>query len=350
MEKNWKRFAADSDFRNRMERRSEIVFGIRRFFREIGFLEVETPTLVASPGMEPELDPFVTEVIAQDGTRNGVGLITSPEYSLKKLLAAGYERIFEITRGYRNREPWGGLHNPEFTMIEWYRIGADYRAIMEDLEQLVESLVKSLYGRTTVGYQGREIDLSAPWMRLSVDEAFRKYADLDLGEMLDDVERFTQAVRDRGCETGEGDTFDDLFFRLFLRDIEPKLGWDRPVILYDYPHQMASLSRLKPSEPRYAERFEAYVCGLELCNAFSELNDPVEQRRRLEHERQERISQGKNAFPIDEDFIEAVGRMPDAAGIALGVDRLVMLLTDAKSIEDVFFFPAADLFGQRKGD
>lgn len=341
---NWKRLASDETLRKRLEARSEIVFGIREFFRERGFLEVETPTVVAVPGMEPNLEPFRTEVVRNDGKRFAAHLITSPEYSCKKLLAAGFRKIFEITRCYRNGEPWDGGHNPEFTMIEWYRAGEDYTAIMADTENLVEDLARRIRGGTEIAYQGRKIDVAAPWDRLTVAEAFGRYAGVDLPAMIDDPERFRSELSAKGIETGAEEPFEDMFFRLFLRDIEPKLGTGKPVILYEYPRQMAALSRLKRGDGRFAERFEAYACGLELCNAFSELTDAPEQGKRLEEESAERTRIGKHTYPIDRQFLEAVGMMPEAAGIALGVDRLVMLLTDAPTIRDVLFFPAEDIF------
>jgi len=341
---NWKRCRFNNALRSRLEKRSEIVFGIREFFRGRGFLEVETPTVVALPGMEPNLEPFRTEVTRNDGARFAAHLITSPEYACKKLLASGFKRIFEITRCYRNGEPWDGGHNPEFTMIEWYRAGADYTAIMADTEELVADLARRFRGGTEITYQGKQIDVAAPWERLTVAEAFDRFTGIDLPAMIDDPERFRQALAERGLEAGDGDTFDDMFFRVFLRDIEPKLGAERPVILYEYPRQMAALARMKAADPRFAERFEAYVCGLELCNAFSELTDAAEQVRRLEEEAAERARLGRHEYPIDRQFIEAVGMMPEAAGIALGVDRLVMLLTDAPTIKDVLFFPATDIF------
>jgi len=341
---NWKRLASDEALRKRLESRSEIVFGIREFFRGRGFLEVETPTVVALPGMEPNLEPLQTEVTRNDGARFAAHLITSPEYACKKLLAAGFRRIFEITRCYRNGEPWDGGHNPEFTMIEWYRAAADYTAIMADTEELVAELAQRFRGGTKIAYQGRDIDVAAPWDRLTVAEAFERFVGIDLTAMIDDPERFRQALTERGLEAGDGDTFDDMFFRVFLRDIEPRLGEKKPVILYEYPRQMASLARIKVADPRFAERFEAYACGLELCNAFSELTDASEQARRLEEEAAERVRLGRHAYPIDRQFIEAVGMMPEAAGIALGVDRLVMLLTDTPTIKDVLFFPANDIF------
>jgi lysyl-tRNA synthetase class 2 len=341
---NWKRAKTDAAFRERMAKRSAILAAIRAFFRSRGFLEVETPTLVAHPGMEPHLEPFATEVIDERGRRHGASLITSPEYAMKKLLAAGYERIFEITRCYRNGEPFtpeaGQVrHNPEFTMIEWYRTDADYRAVMADTEELVASCADA------VGYGG-PIDLSVPWPRITVAEAFERHAGIDLGRGIDDPEWFRRAASDKGAAVAASDSFDDVFFKIFLRDVEPKLGADRPVILYEYPRSMAALARIRKDDPRYAERFEAYCGGLELCNAFSELNDAGEQRRRLEEEQALRQALGKPRIGIDEQFLEAVGRMPESAGIALGVDRLVMLLTNSRDIRDVLFFPASDIFNR----
>ncbi|MFH1047279.1 MAG: EF-P lysine aminoacylase EpmA [Patescibacteria group bacterium] len=341
---NWKKIMADAEFKKRMQLRSEIVFGIRRFFRDRDFLEVETPTMVRYPGMEPNLNPFSADLLSHDHQQHTAHLITSPEYSCKKLLAAGYERLFEITRCYRNAEPWDGAHNPEFTMIEWYRAQQDYRAIMTDTEQLVEWLAQEFLGGAQLQHRGQTLDVSAPWDRLTVAEAFDRYTSLDLLNLLDDTERFRSLAREQGYAVAADDTFDDIFFRIFLRDIEPKLGEHKPVFLYEYPRQMASLARLKPDDSRLAERFEAYVGGLELCNAFSELNDADEQYRRLVEEQVERARLDKPRLEIDPDFIQAVGQMPTAAGIALGVDRLVMLLTDSSNIADVLFFPAQDIF------
>lgn len=341
---NWKRWKDDPGYRARMEKRAAILAGVRAFFDARGFLSAETPTVVAHPGMEPNLDPFATRLLRADGAIFEAHLITSPEYALKKLLAAGLPRIYDIVRCYRNGEPWDGGHNPEFTMIEWYRADADYTAIMRDTEELVAELATKASGTPVIAYQGRSIDVSAPWPRMTVAEAMSEHAGIDLAAGIDDPERFRRDIEAKGCPTDPKDTFDDMFFRIFLRDVEPKLGIDRPVILYEYPRSMAALARLKPGDGRFAERFEAYCGGMELCNAFSELNDAAEQRRRLEEERAYRASLGRPAFGLDEDFLEAVGMMPSSAGIALGIDRLVMLLTDAPSIRDVLFFPAGDLF------
>lgn len=358
LEPNWKRLRHDAKLRARLAKRQEIISAVRAFFVADGFQEVETPIVVPVPGTEPHLDPFAVTVVTQDGRRLPAALITSPEYSLKKLLAAGYGKIFEITRTFRNGEPWGAVtagertvtHNPEFSMIEWYRTGTDYRTVMHDTERLVAAVAAKTCGGMTVKFNGAELDLSAPWPVLTVAEAMRKYADIDLDRGLDDPDWFRQAVAAKGCSVSPTDTFDDVFFRIFLRDVEPCLSEPvpgqtcRPLILCEYPASMAALARLKPTDRRYAERFEVYCAGLELGNAYSELNDAAEQRRRIEEENALRAQLGKPVYGTDEQFLEAVAQMPESAGIAFGLDRLVMLLTDAPSIEDVLFFPAKDLF------
>ncbi len=343
-QKNWKRLQTDTVFADRMKKRSRIVSSVRSFFAGRDFLEVETPTVVSVPGTEPHLDPFRTEVSDYAGKKFGSYLITSPEYAMKKLLAGGLPRIFEIARCYRNGEPWDGSHNPEFSMLEWYRADADYADIMADMEQMVSEVAEKVTGSKVISYKDRSIDLAAPWQRMTVKEAMSTYAGIDLDRAIDDEAWFRQEVEKKGCPSGADDTFDDLFFRIFLRDVEPKLGIDRPLILHEYPRSMAALARLKEGDTRYAERFEAYCGGMELANAFSELNDTAEQRRRLDEERMLRDRLGKHVYGLDEQFLEAVGQMPKSAGIALGIDRLVMLLTNASAIRDVLFFPAGDLF------
>jgi len=229
-------------------------------------------------------------------------------------------------------------------MLEWYRVDADYRDIMRDTEEMVATVAQEVLGGTRITYQGKGYDLSVPWDRMSVAEAFERLCGIDLGRAIGDVAWFREQVRARDLEVPDDEPFEDVFFRVFLHEIEPKLGTERPVMLYDYPASMAALSRIKKGDPRYAERFEAYVAGMELCNAFSELTDATEQRRRLEMEQKDRRAAGKTDFGIDEDFVKAVGMLPECGGIAFGVDRLVMLLTDASSIDDVLFFPARDIW------
>src|SRR5262245_47166279 len=238
----WRRVKDGRQSVERLLARERIVDGIRRFFKSRGFVEVETPLLVRSPGMEPHLEVFETELITAGGRRSRAFLTTSPEYGMKKLLAAGLPRIFQVCKAFRNREEISRGHNPEFTILEWYRAGADYTALMDDCEELLDEL----------GSPGR-IE------RLSVEEAFRRYAGMSLDDLAADAET----------------TWEQAFHLVLLNQIEPHL---RRTILYDYPIQLAALARPKPTDPRYAERFELYVGGLELANAFSELTDPAEQR------------------------------------------------------------------------
>jgi len=302
--------------------RERIVDGIRRFFKARGFVEVETPLLVSHPGMEPHLEVFETELRTAGGRRHRAFLTTSPEYAMKKLLAAGLPRIFQVCKAFRNGEEFSRGHNPEFTMLEWYRANADYTALMVDCEELLGEL-------------GGE-KFRGPWERLSVEEAFKRYAGIELAEL--------------DSRVGPDTTWEQAFHLVLLNDVEPNLGRERPTILYDYPIQLAALARAKPDDPRFAERFELFAGGLELANAFSELTDPVEQRRRLEAEREERIALGRTVYDVDDDFIRALeAGIPPSAGIALGLDRLVMLLTGAPSIRNVLWFPADEVFRNGQG-
>jgi lysyl-tRNA synthetase class 2 len=336
--KTWERYKIDERYRRNIETRAKIMEAIRDFFASEGFVEIEAPLLVRSPGMEPNLSPFKTAVADEHGKKYAGYLVTSPEYACKKMLAAGMDKIFSLGKVFRNGEQFGGTHNPEFTMLEWYRAGETYEKIMDDTERLVAFCAKAI----AYNLQPTTYNLTAPWARISVKDAFAQIG-LNLDERLT-RDTMAKAAADRGCAVSPDDSFDDCFFKIFLTEIEPKLGKERPTILYDYPIQMASLSRAKENDPRYAERFEAYANGLELCNAFSELVDPAEQRRRFGVEAKERAKHGKDVPPIDEDLLSALGEIRSAAGNALGVDRLVMLLTGAKSIDDVLLFPSSELF------
>lgn len=358
MEYNYLRFRRDPVYRSVLEGRSRLVRAIREFFWREDFFEVETPILVRLPGMEPYLDVFQTRFVPERGVERGAQdmyLITSPEYAMKKILVAGAPRIFQLTRSFRNKETGGALHNPEFTILEWYRAQSDYHGLMRDTEKLVRSLVSGFFGRDWFMYQGRRIEVGSTttgdmWERLRVVEAFERYAKISRAVFEDSAALIAEA-RLRGYGGGaraDGGTggdlsYDDAFFLIFLNEIEPHLGLERPTFLYDYPASMAALSRLTP-DGAYAERVELYIAGIELANGFSELNDADEQERRLRAEYAERARLGKTLYPVDERFLEAlrVG-MPDAAGIALGVDRLIMLLLDRVSVDEVMWFPWRDL-------
>ena len=316
--------------RANLRKRARVIAGIRHFFDEKGFVEVETPLMVPQPGMEPHLEAFQTTYEMRQ-----FYLHTSPEYAMKRLLAAGFERIYQICKVFRH-EPVGRMHTPEFTMIEWYRAYEDYTDIMVDTEYLIAELATDLHGEPVVRTDQYAVDLTPPWERLTVREAMFRYAGIRVDPYLDTA----AFIRQAGHSTiGKDDPPDVAFFKVFLDRVEPHLGKEKPTILYDYPAPMAALAKRKSSAPDLAERFEVYIAGVELCNAFTELNDPDEQRQRLEEEAAQRVREGNPAYPVDECFLAALEYgMPPSGGIALGVDRLVMLLTGASSIGEVMAF------------
>ncbi len=357
---SWLVLKNDKERQKKFFLRNKILLLIRSFFYREGFLEVETPNLVRLPGMEPYLDPMSVDLLDSCGKKIRGYLTTSPEYAMKKLLAAGFSKIFQICKSFRGGEAVDKLHNPEFTILEWYRARANYKDIMEDVERVVTYVACHLHdgvgakqknkktkkqkNNLKIEYQGQTIDLTMPWPRLTVKDAFKKYAKMDLDAALT-REAMARVAMGKGYTVNKNDRFDDIFFKIFLSEIEPHLGKGQPTILYDWPAEMAALSRRKKNDERYAERFEIYIGGLEMGNAFSELTDWKEQRARLVAEKKLRKKLGKEVYDIDEDFVEAlkVG-MPSSGGIAMGVDRIVMLFTDAKSIEEVIFFPAKEIF------
>jgi lysyl-tRNA synthetase class 2 len=327
-----------------------VIKAIRAFFDARDFAEVETPLLVAAPGMEPYLEVFETRLTTARGASSRAFLTTSPEYAMKKLLVAGLPRIYQICKSFRNGEEVSRGHNPEFTILEWYRAHADYRAIMEDCEQLLPHIWHTLHPDAppdtapTVGTERGPVSLQPPWERIAVRDAFQRHAGLDLDAVTDDA-AMRAVLAARGYRASEETTWKQGYHQIFLNEIEPHLGIGAPTILYDYPAAMAALARRKPDDPRYAERFEFYIGGVELGNAFSELTDAAEQRARLEQERAERGALGKTRYDIDEDFIAALeAGMPPSAGIAVGVDRLVMLFAGAATIQETLWFPANELF------
>lgn len=338
----WKQLKDSPKLRSNLELRAKLLRSIRAFFDARGYVEMETPLLVAKPGMEPHLDPFETELRTPAGERHDAYLITSPEYAMKKLLAGGFSRIYQLGKCFRNGEGSGGRHNPEFTMLEWYRAGTDYLGLMDETEELMKTVAKEVDG------PGATFASEMPWERLSVKDAFAKYAGIDLDRAIaDPMFQFEAAASNQIMAPLSGLSWEDRFFRVFLNDIEPHLGKERPVFLYDYPVSMAALSRPSARDPRYAERFELYIDGLELTNAFSELTDAAVQRKRFEEERALRHSLGKTDLGLDEEFLSSLAEMPEAGGISLGVDRLLMLLAGEKDIRNVIAFPSDGIFTEK---
>jgi len=334
-----------SDRRPRLEARGRIRRAIRAWFEDQGFTEVEAATLQVSPGNEAHLHAFETRALTLEGGATPLYLHTSPEFACKKLLASGETRIFDFARVFRNRER-GPLHHPEFTMLEWYRAGEDWEVIMSDCAALL-GLAAEAAGTGALTWRGRACDPFAAPRRLTLAEAFRDLAGIDLLATLGpdgtgEAAVLAEAARDAGVRVAADDTWSDVFSRVLVERIEPTLGDGRPTLLCEYPAPEAALARRCAHDPRVSERFELYACGVELANAFGELTDPVEQRRRLEAEMDEKARIYGERYPLDEDFLAALAQMPDAAGAALGFDRLVMLATGARTIEDVLWTPVAE--------
>ncbi len=286
--------------------RSEMLYSVRRFFHENDFIEVETPLLIPAPAPEEHIEAV------QAGTWF---LQTSPELCMKRLLAAGYQNIYQICKCFRKGER-GGRHLPEFTILEWYRADADYQDLMGDCEDLVSRISSDLGVAGIFSSRGGKISLQKPWGRITVEDAFIRHAGIKAAEALE-----------RGS-----------FEEILTSEIEPRLGLDMPVFLCDYPKEMAALARLKKETPEVAERFELYIDGMEIANAFSELTDPVEQKRRFVEASRKREQEGYAIYPEPEPFLQALSRMPPSAGIALGMDRLAMLFAGRQRIDDVVAF------------
>ncbi|MCC7425581.1 MAG: EF-P lysine aminoacylase GenX [Alphaproteobacteria bacterium] len=336
-----------------LQGRARLVAATRAFFAARGYAEVETPILQLSPGMEVHLHPFATRLDRADGgPALRLGLHTSPEFAMKKLIAGGMGAIFQLARTFRNAER-SDTHHPEFTMLEWYRAGADMAALIEETEAFI---------RTTcppeLRWRGASVPLAAPFERLTVAEAFARYAGIDiLATAPDPAAPDAALLRDAAARAGfpprDGEGWEDLFFRILLDRIEPRLGFARPTFLVEYPASQAALARRKPTDPRVAERFELYVAGLELANGFAELTDAAEQRARFAADRARRAAlYGEAAaWPADEDFLAALTHgLPDCAGIALGFDRLAMLATGAARIEDVLWLPVVEGVAEGKAE
>lgn len=331
------------DRRPFLQARAAVTGALRGFFAEQGFVEVETSVLQVSPGNETHLHAPRTEIMRPDGSRASRYLRTSPEFACKKLLAAGETRIFEFARVFRDRER-GDLHLPEFTMLEWYRAGAPYDAIMADCVVVIARAAQAT-GIGTFSFRGRTADPFAEPELLTVAGAFEHFAGIDLLSTISGGEgnRAALAAAAAGkVRVAEDDTWSDIFSKVLVEHVEPQLGQGRLTILFEYPSPEAALARVKTVDPRVAERFEVYACGVELANGFGELTDAEEQRKRFTESMTEKQRRYGEAYPLDEDFLTAVAAMPEASGVALGFDRLVMLASGATRIDQVVWTPPAD--------
>ena len=325
--------------------RGKIAAAVRAWFAENGFVEVETAALQVSPGNETHLHAFATDLIGPGNERRRLYLRTSPEFACKKLLAAGETRIFDFARVFRNRER-GALHHPEFTLLEWYRAGAAYETLMDDGVALMRAAAEAV-GTRAFSFRGRTADPFAEPEKITLADAFDRFAGADLLGTVSggegDRDRLAREAERSGVTIAADDTWGDIFSRVLAEKIEPRLGQGgRVTILYEYPLPQAALARAKPGSDKVAERFELYACGVELGNAFAELTDVAEQRTRFAHAMDEKERIHAERYPIDEDFLDALAVMPQASGIALGFDRLVMLATGAERIDQVIWTPVVE--------
>ena len=331
-----------ADRRPFLQARTAISRSTRAWFEAQGFVEVETAILQVSPGNETHLHAPRTELVGGDGARTERYLRTSPEFAAKKLLAAGEARIFELARVFRDRER-GDLHLPEFTMLEWYRANADYEAVIADSVAVIAQAARTT-GVARFAFRGRTADPFAAPDMLTVASAFERLAGIDLLASVHGSEgdRAVLAAAAAGkVRIAEDDTWSDIFSKILVEHVEPKLGQGRLTVLFEYPAPEAALARTKPADPRVAERFEIYACGVELANGFGELTDAVEQRRRFAAAMDEKQRRYGERYPLDEEFFAAVAAMPPASGVALGFDRLIMLASGANRIDQVVWTPPA---------
>ncbi len=336
----WWDKARHADKRPFLEARHRIKRAMRSWFDDRGFTEVEAAQLQISPGNETHLHALETSVLTPDGTRSTRYLHTSPEFACKKLLAAGETQIYDFARVFRNREA-GPLHGTEFTMLEWYRAQSDWRVVMDDALELLR-VASQVVPSQTLRWGGHEVLVAQRPITITLAEAFDHYAGIDLLACVDGAgeglrDDLADRARGAGISLSKDDTWSDMFSKILVEKIEPFLGLDAPTFLCEYPSCEAALARKSPSDPRVAERFELYVCGVELANGFGELTDPIEQRLRFEADMARKLAIYGETYPIDEDFLAALSFMPPASGVALGFDRLVMLATGARSIKDVFW-------------
>jgi lysyl-tRNA synthetase class 2 len=331
-----------ADRRSLLLARNRIQAALRCWFAAEGFVEVDPAALQASPGNEAHLHAFATEAIGPDGVARRMYLHTSPEFAMKKLLAAGETRIFAFAHVWRNRER-GALHSPEFTLLEWYRVGAPYARLMDDCVEVLR-LAAEATGARKLSFRDRACDPFAAPERLSVSEAVARFAGIELLATIrpdggTDTAALGAAMARAGLKPGAGESWSDMLSRVLVEKVEPNLGLGRPTMLDRYPAAEAALARRVADDPRLAERFELYACGVELANGFGELTDSAEQRRRFEVEMDEKARIYGERYPLDEDFLDALAKMPESSGIALGFDRLVMLATAAPRIDDVIWTP-----------
>lgn len=342
--KTWKKLHQNPSLWERYFVRERVIHAVRDFFIKRTFHEVETPILLAHPAAESYLDVFTTALLDRKREETPAYLSTSPELALKKLIVAGIGNCYSITKSFRNTETDSLTHNPEFTILEWYRVGSTYTTLMDDCQQLLLAINRALGKGDILTYQGVSFNLTKPWEKITMKEAFAKWAQIDFDAFLDE-QTARMIAKQKGYTVTEKNTWEELYDQIFLNEVEPHLGKIIPTIIYEFPGCLAALSKKKSTDSRYAERFEWYIGGLELGDCYTELTNWKEQQDRFDWEMKEITRLGKTTYDYDHDFIEALKiGMPDTSGIAVGLDRLIMLCADVTNIADVLFFSKEDLF------
>ena len=340
----WKEIRDNPQSRERIEKKSEIIKQIRKFFWSQDFIEPITPIAVNKMIQEKYLQFLPVKFHDPQGKEFPFFLVTSPEIGLKKMLAGGLEKIFQITPVFRDYEDFGHTHNTEFLMLEWYRSPGNLFEIMDDTENLIKFISQKI-GVENIQLNGKKIEILSSWERISMRDLWQKYLQINLDDFLTN-EKMIGLARSFGFETEDEEEYENVFYKIFLNKIEPFLGWERPVMIFDYPLPMAALCQVSANNPNYVERSELYIAGLELSNAYGELVDKEEQVKRMKDNYDFRKNSGLVLAPIDEDFNEAIDNIKSAGGIALGVDRLIMLLTGASNIDEVIFDSVSDQVGR----
>lgn len=342
--KTWQKLKQHPDLWQKYFVREQVIKAIRTFFDEKQFHEVETPILIGNPPAESYLDVFQTTLLDRTRHETPAYLSTSPEIALKKLIVAGIGNCYSITKSFRNGETDSATHAPEFTILEWYRVNKTYVDIMDDCEELILHINTRLDHETMLTYQNTSFDLSKKWKRVSVKDAFKQWAHVNLMDFFD-MKNAQHIATKKGYTVTASNTWEELYNQIFLNEVEPHLGVTTPTIIYDFPSAMGALCQTKSSDPRFVERFEFYIGGLELGDCYGELIDWKEQQTRFEKELLEVKRLKKTTYEYDHDFIDALQEgMPPTSGIAVGLDRLIMLFANTKTIQETQLFPYQELF------
>jgi len=335
---NWKKLRSHEFNWTTLKKRNKIIKAMRLFFDNNGFMEVDPPFLTPFPTLDSNIHSLSSNVLDSNGKQYTFYLHTSPEHSMKKLLAAGADKIYFLGKVFRDRE-CTAMHNPEFTMLEWYRANASYEDIMKDAEQLIASVSEQVLGQTSLMFGSKNFDLTRPFQRMTLRDLVFQNAKIDLylNNTMDDLRN---ALKQNKVSFQEDEDWETLFSRLFLEKIEPDLGIPKPTFVIDYPISMGLMAKRKSHQPDWVERVELYIASVELANGYGELQDSQEQKERFQMEQKKRLEETGIKYPIDVELLDALEKgIPPSAGMALGVDRLVMLFMDKHNIEDVLFFP-----------